>query len=149
MKHILNRVVDNRVVVLVKEIMTGEVVTVTPETSVYMAAKLMAERQLGSVVVVVGEKPVGILTERDIVRKVVAAGLPSRRTSVKQVMSAPVVVVGENTSVEEALSIMASNKIRRLLVVSEEKLVGIVTVTDIVKALGAAAAHAIPAILRG
>ncbi|MCS7137299.1 MAG: CBS domain-containing protein [Candidatus Caldarchaeum sp.] len=134
---------------VVKDIMTEEVVTVTPETSVYAVARIMAEEEVGSVVVVVGEKPVGIITERDLVRKVLAVGKPPRKTSVVQIMSSPVVVVGENTSIEEAISIMARNRIRRLLVVSGEKLVGIVSVTDIVKALGAEAARALPAILRG
>lgn len=136
-------------VTVVKDIMTSDVVTVTPETSVYAAARVMAQEEVGSVVVVVGEKPVGIITERDLVRKVLAGGLSPRKTSVSKVMSSPVVVVGENTSLEEAVSIMAQNRIRRLLVVSGEKLVGIVSATDIMKALGAEAARALPAILRG
>ncbi|MEM0440264.1 MAG: CBS domain-containing protein [Candidatus Caldarchaeum sp.] len=133
---------------VVKDIMTQDVVTVSPETTVYTAARIMAQAEVGSVVVTVGEKPVGIITERDLVRKVLAAGLSPRRTTVKQVMSSPVVVVGERTSVEEAVSIMAKNKIRRLLVVSDEKLVGIVTATDVVKAFGAEAARALPALVR-
>ncbi|MCS6784782.1 MAG: CBS domain-containing protein [Candidatus Caldarchaeum sp.] len=136
-------------VTVVKDIMSSDVVTVTPETSVYAAARVMAQEEVGSVVVVVGEKPVGIITERDLVRKVLAGGLSPRKTSVSKVMSSPVVVVGENTSLEEAVSIMAQNRIRRLLVVSGEKLVGIVSATDIMKALGAEAARALPAILRG
>ncbi|MEM3053994.1 MAG: CBS domain-containing protein, partial [Candidatus Caldarchaeum sp.] len=83
---------------LVKDVMTADVVIVSPETSVYAAAKLMAEEEVGSLVVTVGEKPVGVLTERDVVRRVVAAGLSPRRTSVKDVMTSPVVVVGENTT---------------------------------------------------
>ncbi|MDJ0272966.1 MAG: CBS domain-containing protein [Candidatus Caldarchaeum sp.] len=133
---------------LVKDVMTADVVTVSPETSVYAAAKLMAEEEVGSLVVTVGEKPVGVLTERDVVRRVVAAGLSPRRTSVEDVMTSPVVVVGENTTLEEAVAIMASNHVRRLLVVRGEKLVGIVTVTDIVRALGEESAKATPAILR-
>ncbi|MCX8202078.1 MAG: CBS domain-containing protein, partial [Candidatus Caldarchaeum sp.] len=105
-------------VTVVKDIMSSDVVTVTPETSVYAAARVMAQEEVGSVVVVVGEKPVGIITERDLVRKVLAGGLSPRKTSVSKVMSSPVVVVGENTSLEEAVSIMAQNRIRRLLVVS-------------------------------
>ncbi|BAJ51400.1 signal-transduction protein [Candidatus Caldarchaeum subterraneum] len=134
---------------LVKDVMTADVVTVSPTTSVYAAAKIMAEEEVGSLVVTVGEKPVGVLTERDVVRRVVAAGLSPRRTSVEDVMTSPVVVVGENTSLEEAVAIMASNRVRRLLVVRDEKLVGIVTVTDIVRALGEESAKAAPAILRG
>jgi CBS domain-containing protein len=133
---------------LVKDVMTADVVTVSPETSVYAAAKLMAEEEVGSLVVTVGEKPVGVLTERDVVRRVVAAGLSPKRTHVEDVMTAPVVVVGENTSLDEAVAIMAANRVRRLLVVRGEKLVGIVTVTDIVRALGEESAKATPAILR-
>lgn len=134
---------------VVKDIMTEDVVTVTPETSVYVVARIMADEGVGSVVVVVGEKPVGIITERDMVRKVLAVGLSPKRTPAEQIMSSPVVVVGENTSLHEAIEIMAQNRIRRLLVVRGEKLVGVVSVTDIVKALGVEAAKAIPAILRG
>lgn len=151
MKHLLEsfaHIIGMPPETVVRDIMTREVVTVSPETSVYTAARIMAQAEVGSVVVTVGEKPVGIITERDLVRKVLALGLPPRRTTVKQIMSSPVVVVGEHTSLEEAVSIMAKNKIRRLLVVADEKLVGIVTATDVVKAFGEEAVRALPALVR-
>ena len=134
---------------VVGSLMSREVVAVSPDTSVYIAATLMASKGIGSCVVVRDDKPVGILTERDIVRRVVAAGLSPKRTAVSKVMSSPVIVVGENTSVRDALSVMSCNKIRRLVVVRGEVLVGVVSVTDFVRVLGEAGyAEVIPALVR-
>jgi CBS domain-containing protein len=134
---------------VVGSLMSRDVVAVSPDSSVYTAANLMSSKGVGSCVVVRDDKPVGILTERDIVRRVVAAGLSPRRTAVSKVMSSPVIVVGENTSVREALSVMSRNKIRRLVVVRDDVLVGIVSVTDFVRALGETGyAEVVPVIAR-
>jgi len=120
---------------IVGQIMTRNVVTVSPDDNVYRAAALMAERGVSSCVVVRDEKPVGVVTERDLVRKVLAMRLSPVRTKVAAVMSYPVIVVGENTSVLEAIDIMARNSVRRVVVVKDDRLVGIVTITDLVRAL--------------
>ncbi len=135
---------------MVREIMTEDVVTVSSEDSVYNAARLMADMGVGSCVVIKNEKPVGIVTERDVVRKVVAAGLSPKRTTVEKVMSSPLIVVGENTSVAEAAAIMAKHRVRRLVVVRDEHLAGVVSVTDLVRVAGEVGFKTIiPALLRG
>ncbi|MEM4362918.1 MAG: CBS domain-containing protein [Candidatus Caldarchaeum sp.] len=135
---------------LVKEIMADNVVTVSADDSVYAAARLMAEKGVGSCVVVKDEKPVGIVTERDVVRKVVAVGLSPKRTRVERIMSSPLIVVGENTSIADAAAIMAGHRVRRLVVVREDRLAGVVSVTDLVRAVGEAGIKTvIPALLRG
>jgi CBS domain-containing protein len=80
-------------------------------------------------------KVVGIVTERDIVRRVAAKGSSLKTTRVRAIMSSPIVVVNPETTVEDALRTMANNKIKRLAVVDEKGLVGIVSITDISKAL--------------
>ncbi|MEM2024136.1 MAG: CBS domain-containing protein [Candidatus Caldarchaeum sp.] len=135
---------------MVREIMTEDVVTVSSEDSVYNAARLMADMGVGSCVVIKNEKPVGIVTERDVVRKVVAAGLSPKRTTVEKVMSSPLIVVGENTSVAEAAAIMAKHRVRRLVVVRDEHLAGVVSITDLVRVAGEVGFKTIiPALLRG
>ncbi|MEM4281659.1 MAG: CBS domain-containing protein [Candidatus Caldarchaeum sp.] len=135
---------------LVKEIMADNVVTVSADDSVYAAARLMAEKGVGSCVVVKDEKPVGIVTERDVVRKVVAVGLSPKRTRVERIMSSPLIVVGENTSIADAAAIMAGHRVRRLVVVRDDRLAGVVSVTDLVRAVGEAGIKTvIPALLRG
>jgi CBS domain-containing protein len=118
-------------IVSVKEAMSPKVLTVGPETTVARAAKLMAQRSVGSVVVVKSKKPLGILTERDLLMKVLSADLKPSKISVKSIMSSPIITVPPDTEITEALRIMAKNKIRRLPVVVQGKLVGIVTTSDI------------------
>ena len=121
---------------LVKDAMSRNVLAVSPDTSVYRAAVLMAERGVGSCVVMRDDKLAGIVTERDMVRRVIAKGLSPKRTKIGDVMSAPVTVVGENATIEEAVDIMADQGVKRLVVVGEEGVVGVVSVSDIVRVLG-------------
>jgi len=93
----------------------------------------MNKFRIGSVVVVQGRKPVGIITERDILRKVVELGLDPRTVKARDIMSAPILIINEEVSVEEAASIMTRNSIKKLPVVKNGNLVGIVTATDLVK----------------
>ncbi|MEM4189785.1 MAG: CBS domain-containing protein [Candidatus Caldarchaeum sp.] len=135
---------------MVKEIMTENVVTVSFDDSVYAAARLMADKGVGSCVVVKNDKPVGIVTERDVVRRVVAAGLSPKRTRVEDIMSSPLIVVGENTSVAEAAAIMARHGVRRLVVVTDDRLAGVISVTDLVRVVGEEGFRTvISALLRG
>lgn len=115
----------------VKEIMVSPVVTVDAETTIYEAAKIMGEKKIGSVVVTKDSKPIGIFTERDLLTKVIANGLDMRNTNVTIPMSSPLITVDEETSVKDAIILMAGRKIMRLPVVREEKLVGMVTGTEI------------------
>jgi len=115
----------------VKEIMVSPVVTVDAETSIYEAAKTMGDKKIGSVVVTRDSKPVGIFTERDLLTKVIANGLDMKQTRVPIAMSSPLITVDEETSVKDAIILMAGRKIMRLPVVRKDKLVGMVTGTEI------------------
>jgi CBS domain-containing protein len=119
----------------VKDIMTKNVVSISGNSSVFEAAELMSSSQLGCLVVVDGEVPVGMVTERDIVRRVVAKKLPLD-TKVSEVMSKSLITVDPDASLKEAARLMSSNKIRRLPVSKDNRLVGIVVAADFVRNLG-------------
>jgi CBS domain-containing protein len=118
-------------IVSIKEAMSPKVLTVGPDATVARAAKLMAKRSVGSVVVVKSKKPLGILTERDLLTKVISADLKPSEISVKEIMSTPVITITPDTDIAEASRIMARNKIRRLPVVANGRMVGIITTSDI------------------
>ena len=118
-------------IVSVREAMTGKVLIATPETTVARAAKLMAERGVGSIIIVKSRKPVGILTERDLLLKVVSLDLKPSSVKVGKIMSTPIITIPPDADVTEAARTMARSKIRRLPVVEQDKLVGIVTASDI------------------
>ena len=119
--------------VLVKEAMKTNPLMVAPTISVVEAAKLMRNRKLGSVIVVEKEQPIGILTESDILRKVVAAGKEAGTIKVASVMSTPIIVTDPFISIEQAMMTMGKCNIRRLPVVEEGKLTGIITHRDITR----------------
>ncbi len=115
------------------EIMSKEPVTIIPEASVEEAATMMKDRDVGSLLVVSGDKPSGIVTERDLVEKVVAQDRRPSEVKVKEVMSSPVQTIGPYHEVLEAARIMADLKIRRLAVVEEGNVVGLITEKDILR----------------
>ncbi len=119
-------------VVSIKEAMTPKVLTVGPNTTIANAAKLMAQRSVGSVIVMKNKKPIGIITERDMLMKVLGADLKPSKTLVSKIMSSPIQSIAPETDITEALKIMAKSKIRRLPVVDHGKLVGIITTSDII-----------------
>jgi signal-transduction protein with cAMP-binding, CBS, and nucleotidyltransferase domain len=107
------------------------VLTVGPRTTVAKAAKLMSQNGVGSLIVVKKKKPVGILTERDLLMKVVSEDLKPSRIRVGKIMSSPVITTAPDQDVIEAARVLISRKIRRLPVVDRGKLVGILTASDI------------------
>jgi len=111
--------------------MRTNVLTTGLGTTVAKAAKLMAELDVGSIVIVQNKKPIGILTERDLLMKVVSEDLKASAVRVGKIMSSPLTTISPNTDIVEAAKLMAKNKIRRLPVVENGKLVGIVTSADI------------------
>ncbi len=120
--------------VLVKNVMSKPVLTVRPKESVHAAAALMKKERVGCLIVTDShEKPLGIITETDIIHKIVAEKRPLR-TPVSGVMTKDLKTIKEDESIEQAAKIMAAHLIRRLPVVSDKKLVGIVTLKDVVKA---------------
>jgi len=119
----------------VKDIMTKNVVSVCVENSVFEAAELMSSKQVSCLVIMDGEMPIGIVTERDIVRRVVAKKMPLE-TKVSEIMSKSLITVDADASLKEAARLMSNNKIRRLPVLKQNRLVGIVVAADFVRNLG-------------
>jgi len=118
---------------LVSEIMSKNVRTVRPNSTVTEIVRKMNKFEIGSVVVVEGEKPVGIITERDILRRVLEVTLASEALKAKEIMSAPLIIVSDQSTVDEAARIMVDKRIKKMPVVHEGKLVGIVTSTDVMR----------------
>src|SRR3989442_10683252 len=117
----------------VVEIMTQTPVTIHGDATAKAAAGLMREKDIGSLVVVDTGKPMGIVTERDLVTKVAAEDKQPSRVFVRDIMTSPVVAVHPHEEVAEAPTLMAERKIRGLPVVKEGKLIGIVTENDILR----------------
>ena len=115
----------------VKDIMRKDVFVLSKEATIKDALDLMLENKIGSVIVLEKEKPLGIVTERDILKKVLGEKI-SLEESVSKIMSSPIICISSKESVEKAAEIMTENKIKRLPVIENEKLVGIITLTDIV-----------------
>lgn len=114
----------------IREVMTASVVVASPEATVREVAELMRERNVGSVVLVDGGQPVGMLTDRDLAVGVVAEGRdPGDRAA--DHASRPVVTVGPGAALEEAADLMVGHGIRRLPVLDGDRLTGIVTLDDL------------------
>jgi len=121
-----------RILDQIQEIMTKPVSTAKPDDLLVTAARTMLERKIGCVVVVEGERAVGIVTESDLT-KCAALGHDPNRTPVKDVMSKPPVTCAPQTRIEEAYALMRRNQIRHLPIVEKESnVVGIVTMKDLV-----------------
>ena len=120
-------------IVLVRDVMSKNVRVVRPDSSAKEVVATMNKFDIGSVVVVQGERPVGIITERDILRRIVEPCLAPETLTARQIMTSPVITIDENASINEAAKLMAKKGIKRLLVTrNNDKLVGIITFTDIV-----------------
>lgn len=125
------------------------VVSVPPETPVYDVAGIMAEQNVGSVVVVEGKKPVGIVTDRDITVRVTAAALDPKAIPVRAVMTADLLALPASTGLYEALEAIRKKGVRRVPVTDEGgSLVGIITVDDIIRLL-AVEMERIAAVIKG
>jgi CBS domain-containing protein len=123
---------------LVREILQSkghDVWFVRPEAFVFDAVKMMSERSVGALLVMDGEKMVGIITERDYARKVVLAGKSSKQTQVKDIMTQRVLWVAPERTIEECMALMTDKKVRHLPVVENTQVVGIVSIGDLVKAI--------------
>ena len=114
---------------------SGHLVTVPKEAPVLEVIRLMADNHIGSVLVVQGEELIGIATERDYARKVILQGRSSAETPVGQIMSHPVVTVSPVDTAQTCMALMTQRRIRHLPVIDEGRVVGMVSIGDLVKAV--------------
>ena len=110
----------------------SEICSVPPETTVFEAIKLMADKNIGALLVMTGGKLTGVFTERDYTRKVALQGKSSRETRVREIVSTEVISVGLHHSVEECMKLMTEHRVRHLPVVEGAKVVGLVSIGDLV-----------------
>jgi CBS domain-containing protein len=108
---------------------------IAPDASVYDALKLMADKEIGSLVVLDGEELVGIISERDYARKVVLKEKTSMDTPVKEIMTQEVVTLRPEQTIQECMALMTDKRIRHLPVLENKRLVGIISIGDVVKAI--------------
>jgi CBS domain-containing protein len=111
----------------------GQVWTTSPQSSVYEAIRLMGEKNIGSLVVEEDGEVVGVLSERDYSRKVVLQGRTSRDTLVGDILSRPVVTIHRKDSIEKCMELMTENRVRHLPVVDDNRLVGLISIGDLVR----------------
>ncbi len=111
----------------------NEIWSITPDATVYEAVQMLAEKRVGALLVMEGDKLVGILSERDYAREVILKDRSSKQTLVKDIMSSSVISVASSDGVEQSLSIMTRNKIRHLPVVNDGRVGGMVSMGDLVK----------------
>jgi CBS domain-containing protein len=121
----------------------GTVWSVSSSDTVLHALGVMAEHEIGAVLVLDGERIAGILTERDYARKVVLAGRSSKESPVGDVMTAAVICVSPDRTIDECLALMTDKRVRHLPVVDHKTLVGMVSIGDLVRATIAEQEHVI------
>ncbi|HML04091.1 MAG TPA: CBS domain-containing protein [Candidatus Bathyarchaeia archaeon] len=118
------------------KIMIEDVVTIRPSATVRQAAELMNLHEIGCLLVVDQEKPVGIITERDILKRVICRSKPSQKTKVGDLMSKPLITASSHMHAGEAAKLMLERNVKKLPVVEGGRLVGLVTITDLLRSQG-------------
>lgn len=119
----------------VRSIMTKDVITIDISRGATEAARLMTDRHISSVIIIDKEQPVGIITERDFVKKICAKELEISKVKVGDIMSRILTYADPDTSIDVAIQRMLNHNIRRLPILTEGKVIGIITVTDLAKHL--------------
>ena len=112
---------------------THGILTISPDATVYDALKLMAEKEVGALLVMQADKLVGIISERDYARKVILHGKSSKEIHVSDIMTSKIVYVNTAQTVDECMALMTDKRIRHLPVYEGDRLVGVVSIGDLVK----------------
>lgn len=112
-----------------------DIFSVPPDATVFDALKIMADKGVGALLVLDGEKLSGILSERDYARKVILLGKSSREAKVREIMSDRVLYVNPHRTAEECMALMINKRIRHLPVIDNKKLAGVISIGDVVKAV--------------
>jgi len=113
----------------------AEIISIVEEASVLDAIKMMAERSIGSLLVMEGSELKGIVTERDYARKVIVKGRSSKSTQVKEIMTADVLTATTNQTVNQCMTVMTERRIRHLPVVEDGEVLGMISIGDLVQAI--------------
>ena len=111
------------------------VLSITPDTAVYQALQLMADKNVGALLVMEGGKVVGIVSERDYARKVVLLARSSKDTPLRDVMTPAVIYVRPDQTTEDCMALMTQSRIRHLPIIDNGKLVGLISIGDLVKGI--------------
>ncbi|MFW9810469.1 MAG: cyclic nucleotide-binding/CBS domain-containing protein [Candidatus Thorarchaeota archaeon] len=117
----------------VRDIMSVNVVTMPPDATVYEVAALMTKMDIGSIIITEKDRPLGIITESDIVRRVITEKRDAQTTAAREVMSSPIIHVEPGTALTEAMRVMAKSNIRRVAVLKNDSLAGIITSRDLLR----------------
>lgn len=124
---------DDRIQSLLKSKPSDTVLSVRPDQSVFEAIEKMAEKGVGALLILENNKLLGIVTERDYARKVILKGRSSKATEVREIMTSPVVFVTPQQKVDDCMALMTVHRFRHLPVLDGEKVVGVVSIGDLVK----------------
>lgn len=117
----------------VEDVMTMEVITIDENASVKEAAETMSQNEISCVIAARKGKAIGIITETDLLKRVIVEGKNAKKTKIGEIMSSPLEVVAPDTSLEDALQLMLEKKIKKLAVVEKKHLLGLVSLTDIAR----------------
>lgn len=115
------------------QIKGNDVWSTTPRTTVYDALRMMADKNVGALLVMDGEKVMGIFSERDYARKVVLQGRSSKETLVSEIMTSKLFTVHPDQTVEEAMEMMTNKRVRHLPVMEDDRLIGMISIGDVLR----------------